>query len=269
MLVLIVVAAATAFSFFVASYEKQVLAQETSQHDRALETGRVLSIQICTSAVCPALYDELPTSARVADHVVNVAFVSSDPNTMVFTNYLLDGTSVQSWLLFNTSGKTPAWMASADGGCTLSPPVNASCGFLAPFEAVNLTLILPYAATLPTPISLSIFTSLSDVFSYEFVPPVAIVQTTILPEGTYSEPLFDASSSYQPSGGDNASIVSYTWYFWDVSTSSNVTPSSPYTGPQIEVSQFSSAETSQVYDVTLIVANSDGLTASTSVYYSS
>jgi flagellin-like protein len=298
MLVVIVVAAATAFSFFVSAYERQVLSEESQQHDRTLEVGKVAGIQQCTASNCSQLYctnntdlqhnlsllgcangvqhlPDLVLEGREA--VLNVSFVSGDVNSMFFTQYLLNGQASEGWL-FYPHGATPRWMSdlteTAANWTACQPTqnisgsivsVNSTCSEIPPYGQVNISIFTSTA--LPSPISLEMYTSLSDTFEYSFTPPVPVIKTTVLPEGSISEPLFDGSSSYQPAGGDNASITGYSWSFVDLNNSSATIL--PYQGPQIEVVNLSSAGpwAGNTFKVTLLVTNSDGLSASTAVLY--
>lgn len=300
MLVVIVITAATLLAAFVSAYEKQVLAEENQQHDRSLETGRVSGVQICSPTSCGKLYcyegktpagasctgQSLPTltlqavDGGASDDVVNVSFVSGDVQSLNLSAYEVDGQTPQGWMFF-PHGATPGWMsdpAEDVGWDACQPtttyngsivPANASCSEVSAYQQVNITLILGSAISTPSsPVSLDMYTSLSVEFSYEFIPPVPIIQTTVLPVGTAYEPLFDGADSYQPAGGDNATIVTFSWTIDDQTTPTNP-PITSYTGPEIEVSQLSSSETSDTYLVTLTVVNSDGLSTSTSVVYSS
>lgn len=233
MLVLIVVAAAVAFSLFVAAYEKQVLSVEAQTHARDLESARVTAISVCSYTTCPRLYTttHLPLVVITArEYIVNVSFVSADVNSMSFVDYAINGFPVDGWL-FYPANSVPVWMknpsldpsnwsacqaATSMGTYSVGP--NASCSDVVPYGQVNVSLVMEDAIT--APIHLSVYTGLADVLSYLFFPPVAIVKTTVLPVGSTSIPLFDGSASYEPPGGDNASIASYAWAitpsYWEV-----------------------------------------------------
>ena len=83
MLVVIVVAAVTAFSLFVASYQAQVQAEQNAAHNRALEDIRILSVStvLNTSAVPPnSNYSSLSFVAG-----------SLDVNTMTVNELAING----------------------------------------------------------------------------------------------------------------------------------------------------------------------------------
>ena len=259
MLVVIVVAAATAFSFFVTDYEKQVLAQEAHNHLVSAEKIRVTGITL-----------EAPTHVApwslLNGPYVNVSLVSADPNSMFLTDYELNGAFSQNWVFDNS---TPPLTACSVAGAPTAP---STCTELTAFAGARVAL--PFSGS-TGPIELDVETSLGNVFVFVFFAPAPILKTTVLPEATYSEPLFDGSGSYQPSGGDNASIVLYTWTIEDLNTTTCVVGGGPecaagpaeYSAPQIEVSQLSSEATSHTFQVNLTVTNSDGLSATTSVFY--
>ncbi len=275
MLVLITVTAATLFAAFVSTYEKQVLSEESQKHDRSLETAQVSGIQLCSALTCPKFYDGgyLPSGSEV-ESVVNVTFVSGDVNPMYFYDYQVNGEPAEGWL-FLPYDNVPHWMEdpavdpSGWPGCqsintlgSLQVGPNASCSEVAPYGQVNVSLIL--LTPVAPPIRLEVFTALSDEFSYLFFPPVPIVKVTELPIGSETIPLFDGSSSYEPVGGDNSSIDSYVWTVVNKSDSASL---GPYAGPQVEIPALAlvPASNSTLYNVTLTVTNTDGLSASTTV----
>jgi YVTN family beta-propeller protein len=190
MLVLIVVAAAVAFSLFVASYQSQLTREEAATHARELESVRMINI-----TVSPNGFN------------VYVTFVSADIQYMNITNYYLNGQSVQSWLYYPQGATPPPWMVPGKG-CTF--PANESCGLVSPLQQISVNLTA--AGSVGTPIRLSLFTARSNEFSYTFVPPTAIAKVYFVQIGAgETVPVFDGSASFQPSEPDNATITSYDW----------------------------------------------------------
>ena len=239
MLVLIVVAAAVAFSLFVASYQTQVQNEQRASHDRSLEAIHIISIT---------------TIANGSSSVIHL--VSGDVNWMNLTGYVVNGIEVTQWDF------------QAAGGAAVScswPSTQANCTELAPLSAATLTLIYNLSQTLSPSkaIRLSVFTKLANQFNFEFFPPVAIIKVSELPDGSSKfDPLFDGSASYEPMGGDNATIIEWNW------TIHGGLPVTTYTyyGPEVEVDPLNSSVIG-TYNVSLQVTNSDGLTSSALVTY--
>lgn len=205
MLVLIVVAAAVAFSFFVASYESQLTNEERAAHDRQLESVRVVSISETGGGVYLTLH-----------------LASGDVNWMNLTGYAVNGAEVPLW----------TYQPSGGGLESCSWPSNVStCTELAPLSDAVVNLSGFGILTLSEVVHLDVFTKLSNEFGFLFLPPVAIEKASIIPIGNQSEPLFDGSPSYVPVGGDNASIASYVWTmrpsFREITGNVTVNPSQP------------------------------------------
>jgi flagellin-like protein len=262
MLVVIVVAAATGFSFFVASYQKQLQGEETQQHLRHLETGRVTGIQLATLATCAPKSPLVPTLGGAP--CVNVTFVSGDVNPMNITDYEINGIPVPTWLFFpeNQVPWVSAWMVSHGCPSGVNDSTNQSCQLVAPYQQVSIAFILPYLTAPPAPpIKLLLFTALADEFQFDFVAPVAIASTFFVETGSGATvPVFDGLGSFQPSEADNASLVGFAWY---VNNSTLAYSTSSYL-PEFECSSLVPGD---AYAVTLVVTNTDGLTSRTSFTY--
>jgi len=228
MLVVIVVAAATAFSFFVASYQKQLQAEETQSHDKALEKVRILNLR-----------PMLNNSTNVSSLVLEIA--SLDVNSIVVTGLLLNGSPVIAYGVVNSAGR------ELDVGCLNGNPYvgNASCSLeLAPeaqvflklwfdgFHKSTLTHTQPYAFlhgsnirvtaidfTESSVFDFQILTSLGNEFTQSFVPPVAVAGLSFVS----SYPVLDGSNSYQPSSGSTGNATVDLWH-WAVRTPSGTSP---------------------------------------------
>ncbi|HTP56120.1 MAG TPA: hypothetical protein VML53_05610 [Thermoplasmata archaeon] len=277
MLVVIVVAAATAFSFFVAAYQKQVQTEETVVHDRALENLKFISL---SSDGC-ALYDGATHSCATplpndefAEVTVEVA--SLDINGIGVTGVYLAGHPVVNYSVvighstytpcFDSTNKTsipcqavalppyaePRFIFNLDNDTDFSAA--SSCGgsrvldclyaFGTPFDST--------AISASHELVLDLLTSLGNSFVGTFVPPVAKFGVTYVD----SWPILDGSGSYQPSGGvtTNASIDQWGW---SVHTNSVDQDNGNYSGQQTELpAPFVPGAT---YFINLTVTNALGL----------
>ncbi|HYB77929.1 MAG TPA: archaellin/type IV pilin N-terminal domain-containing protein, partial [Thermoplasmata archaeon] len=133
MLVLIVVAAATAFSFFVASYEQTLLAQENANHQRALESLHVLSVQALPGK---------NGSAKMSG--LNITLASGDVNPMQISDILVNGNAVISYNATYISTRTTVHVGVGPGDTNLSLNLSsleeAEISLdLAPFNSTNNT----------------------------------------------------------------------------------------------------------------------------------
>ncbi|HXQ79400.1 MAG TPA: hypothetical protein VN819_04195 [Thermoplasmata archaeon] len=271
MLVVIVVAAATAFSFFVAAYQKQLQAEETLNHDRSLEAVNVIVISElpCSSTVC-----DTPCTGCFANVTITVA--SLDVNPITVTGLFLDQHPVVNYTMeFNGATLTPCYNGSSRNNSTFG---------LIPCQPVNLPALAEaqlifnldnnkthtafwafggsFSSLFPTSyIALQILTGLGNEFSGSFVPPVAIAAITYV-SGT---PVLDATTSYQPSG--NATIISWEW---DVTSplgchNDTTAPCGPLSGQEAELG--AALTPTDNYSISLVVLNSYGLTGSATIQY--
>lgn len=290
MLVVIVVAAATAFSFFVASYQKQVQNEETLNHDRALEGVKIVGISDAPCMVGPTAYCNVKDVCSAPTCFANVTFtvVSLDVNPMGFTNIFLNHLPVVNYTatirgstespcynssnkLNNTSGVFPCSTLVVPGSSTvilhfsLGGCVNAKCGndaywALGPGEG-------PGNIPSSSQFSLQFLTERGNQFSEIFAPPAAVISVFYVSGGTLSIPVFDGLNSYQPKNSDNSSVVTYNW------TVTNGSGTPPLVGTDCGVDgvgsggEFECAGLNGTYTVTLTVTNSDGLTGVTSIPY--
>lgn len=239
MLVVIVVAAATAFSFFVASYQKQVQNEETLTHNKNLENVRILALVPTEGA-----------SSTLTSLLVEVA--SLDVNPIDVYDVTLDGNAVTYYNVTNSAG------VLLGSGCLNGnpfPPSSTSCSLDLPAEAqVYLQLDLnpldvsrtgvysfPFSAS-PESLNESslmnfkIYTSLGNEFVQSFVPPVALAGVTFVS----SYPILDGSDSYQPSTGttENVSIDMWQWSVSSADTINTVPNSGIHTGSNAETAYF-------------------------------
>ncbi len=227
MLVVIVVAAATAFSFFVASYQAQVQAEETAAHNKALEDLKILSL-------APTINHETLTLADL-----QIELASLDPNPTVITGMTINSEAVANYTVTDSSGSPLAngcfnavAYSGSNSSCTLTVPAEAQT-----FLEFNLTFKTPLYAFGPATVSLGddglldfkSFTSLGNEFTQSFVPPVAVAQVSFV--GSF--PVLDGSGSYQPSSGSGGNATVDSWQ-WDVDAP-DASPASVPAGETSEV----------------------------------
>jgi hypothetical protein len=211
-LVLIVVAAAAAFSIFVASYEAQLTAAQKAAHTRALEDIRILSVS---------------TVSNGAEYTI-LSFVagSLDINNMIVNELSINGEYINYFTV------TPLGSASTVDVCALCASGSGTVQEfnLSSLEQVTITVSLtlwnsvsnptggflnPYTIATSGPtnyIAIGVYTTLGNDFTRTFSAPTAVAlteQSEIYTGSTY-EPVvvFDGSQSIVPA---NDSIVSWSW----------------------------------------------------------
>jgi len=256
MLVLIVVAAATAFSFFVASYQQQLQNQENASHLRNLEAINVLSVE--TTSVGGG-------STSFATMVVTIG--SGDVNTMWITDLLVDKNVVVSYYAQIVQNGWSGYIG------VLSGDSNNSLG-LPPLDQAVLTLNISAAdcpgassptcsffspSEIPTSntyLELQLFTQRGSLFSAVYVPPTALISVSYLQQGgggtpTIEIPVLDGTRSFQ--AGENATIVEWTW------TVTNQTTGHTWPAIGAEVQLTNLTDPADNYSAVLTVYNSIGL----------
>lgn len=290
MLVVIVVAAATAFSFFVASYQKQVQAEETLNHDRNLESMKVVGVSEVHCLVGKTNVCDAGGAPSCAECFANVSFTiaSLDVNPMGITNLYLDHLPVVNYSAtvrgvsespcYNASNKAnstfgvfPCQSLTIPGSSTvvlhfgLGGCENPLCGnnaywALGPGRG-------PGNIQTSSLLSLQIVTARGNQFTETLTPPVALISVYYLSVGTTSVPVFDGLNSFQPRSADNSSVDSYNWSVTNDSgeplTDSHCGDNGVGSGGEFECGGLDGD-----YSVELTVTNSDGLTGSTSVAFS-
>jgi len=259
MLVLIVVAAATAFSFFVASYQKQLQAEETLSHNKNLEDLRIFGL-IPTISTPPDLGN------------LRIELASLDVNSIVIEGVTLNGQAILTYTVTDSSGN-PLSAPGCLNGNPFSPP-NASCTIAVPADAqVFLDFNLQFGnstyafggtdvtVTDTGLLQFDMFTSLGNEFVQSFVPPVAIAGVTFVE----SFPILDGTGSYQPGAGSNQSISINQWDWTVTSKPSGDPDDHPYVGQEVELPDPLSVGVS--YTINLTVVNSESLSGTTSIQY--
>lgn len=253
MLVLIVVAAATAFSFFVASYQQALQSQENDTHLRDLEVLNVLSV------------DTVPVPGGSVFQNMTITVGSGDINTMFLTDFLIDGNVVTSYnaTIVETGSRTTVGILPIDTNQSLEVPALDQV-------VLNLSLYVPLsgstpyfsflaASEIPTShsyLELQFYTQRGSLFSATYVPPTALASISYVEESstggsTVEVPLLDGATSFQEGG--NATIVNWTWTIDDLTTPG---PATLAYGAEVELPTLATTDT---YSAELAVTNSLGL----------
>jgi flagellin-like protein len=257
MLVLIVVTAATAFSIFIANYQKQIQAEQSQAHQKALESLKVIT-------VATTLNGSNPSPSALLD--LNFIVESLDVNPTIVTGIDVDNQPIRNysaWVLDLSSSTYSPYTVPALGTLNVTPDeqfnvlVDVSAGTTSSFYDPTFGL------TASSYVQIDLFTYYANDFRATFLPPTAIALVT-LDETINSTgvpvaiPLLDGMNSVQP--GSNATIVAWSW---------NVTPSIPNggnaSGEEVEAPFTEPAGTT--YTVTLVVTNNFGLVGTDKVTY--
>jgi len=254
MLVLIVVGAAVAFSAFIASYQKQVQAEEQQAHNRALEDFRVLGMNLTLNGTTPT---------NVA--FLNFTLANLDVQNSTVTGISLNGNPVRSYAAFLIDPHT----GSASG--TLVPPgfeLNVTPGTQA-WIKVNLqigstgptgySMFAPsYVLSVTDHVKINIYTGLVNDFVQTFIPPTAVAFVSSIQSWNgmsyVNDPVLDGSQSLQ---AGNATILSWDWTVTDHNTSALTITTTMYSGEKVALATTYAPD--NLYFANLTVTNSDGL----------
>jgi flagellin-like protein len=246
MLVLIVVSAATAFSLFIAAYQKQVQAEEAQAHLKSLESLRVVTVQT-----------QVNLSSATPDSLLELNFSveSLDVNPTLLTALDIDNQAVRNysvWELNLTSGAFQSIQVAALGLLNIGP--NEQFDLAADVSAGPGSSFYDAAFGLLSSsyVQIDLFTYLANDFRASFLPPTAIALVTV--DQTYNAttdtfvpvPILDGLNSLQP--GQNATIVSWNW---------NITPDNTVTTGEEAEAGFVDLNTE--HTITLTVTNNFGL----------
>jgi flagellin-like protein len=248
MLVLIVVAAATTFSIFVASYQKQLQQEQSFSQQQHLESLKVLRVSPTANA------------NGTSWATLNLTVASEYINPSTVTQIRIDDNPLKqygTWRLSLQSGSFVSGTVGAGGQLQLDP--REQMNVLVTFGNASVSSFYNANFSLPTNgfIKVELFTSFQNDFQALFLPPTAIAVVTTLLTWNGSAyvpvPVLDGSGSFQPG---NATLVSWTWH---------VTPENlSYSGEKAVVA-FNPAFVT--HNITLTVENSDDLTASETIHY--
>lgn len=253
MLVLIVVSAATAFSLFIASYQKQLQAEQTQTHDRALEAVQVITVD--------TLLNRSLTDGTLLD--VNFTMASLDVNPMVISGIDINNQAVRNYSanelnlttgLFETDSVAAGGVTNVGAHEDVTFIIDVTAGAGSSFYSNAFGL---HASDY---VQIDLFTALHNDFRSQFLPPTAIALVSVLQtynatSGTFLPvPILDGLNSLQPG---NASIVHWGW----VVQPDNTTASGGEVEPVI-------VTTGIVHTATLTVTNSYGLIGTDTIQFS-
>ncbi|MCI4323066.1 MAG: hypothetical protein L3K03_03440 [Thermoplasmata archaeon] len=251
-LVLIVVAAATAFAAFVASYQSQVQAQEAVTHARSLESLKVLD-------VTPVIDSNNTTHNDWA--TLNFTVTSLDTNPTIITYLSLNKNPIRNYtaiVLNLTTGHVQTVSVEALGDLTIAPREQFNIILSAIPNATASSFYNPAALPTTSYLQLDIYTAYSNDFTAVFVPPtaIAIVNYLTSESGTtiINTPILDGSNSLQPG---NSTLESWNWSITNLTNSSH--PTWNIYGEQAELLNLSAPDH---YLILLTVTDSDGLMGS-------
>jgi flagellin-like protein len=246
MLVLIVVAAAVTFSFYVASTEQAELAERNALHLKNLENVTIQSIDF------------------VPGQNVTLILSSSDIYNTSLTDISVNGNPAQSYCVEPGNATT---QCNLPASYVLFPVAGGSDYLtLVPFSVTAVTLadsgfyLQPFSLGTAS-ISIDFGTTRGNEFVYSLLPPVGRIGT----EFSDGYPILDGSASFQPHGGSfpNATIEAWNWNLTPTNaagTASN--EGSGYTGEQVELpNQFVAGAN---FTFMLTVTNTLGLSSTTS-----
>jgi flagellin-like protein len=249
LLVLIVVAAATALAAFVAGYQKQLQQKQSFTHDQSLESLHILGLSVLLNANRTQFTN---FSFTLASEYVNPSIIL--------------GISINNYPLVSFSWKnlsSNAWFTNVlPEQLTLAPLQEI-------FVSTNLNngFLSPSAIPLPNQyIKFDIYTELQNDFTRIFLPPVALgVVSETNPSAGGNMTLLDGSTSFQPGG--NASIVQWNWLVSGGGLPTNHTLT--FQGEECEVSPALPALTGTQlpYAIVLTVTSSDGLLGTVDLSY--
>jgi flagellin-like protein len=280
MLVLIVVAAVVTFGAFIASYEQQEIAQQAYQHDKALESLRVVSL----------LPGGRLNSSTGNYPSINITVASTDPNPTIITGVVLNGNAVIRDY-FHTVGSAVWQLGGLVNGAsyiTLGTDGAAVINITFPLNETNFNL------SANAYINVGFYTAYDNDFTFTFIPPAPVIAIDTVPLGTmggYTNAL-DGVGSFQPGG--NATIVSWAWSGTLIITNCTTTapvictpspqlsltpsflPSEPTLGAEVQTRialspnpfGYSTPPDFVNYTIDLTVTNSDGLDGTGTVLYS-
>ena len=248
MLVLIVVAAATAFSFFVASYQQTLQSQEAANHDRTLEAIHVLSV------LSTPVSASNPTFASLT-----FTIGSGDVNPMSLTDLVVNGVPVVSYNATWLSNDSPVnvGIKTGDAGTALLLPALDQIQVSLDLNSTDPLFSFLSPSSIPTSNSyLTIYlqTQRGSGFTFVYVPPTALADLTFIQSFTGTVlidlPVLDGTHSFQQGG--NVTIVDWTWSVTNLTSGYTW----PEVGAQVELTNLSSTTS---YSAALAVFNSAGL----------
>lgn len=259
MLVLIVVAAATAFAFFVSTYEQTQLNEDTALHFKNLENVTIQSISQVTSCgpgtpPC-GLTVILSSSDIYATNLTDIA-VAGDP-AVSFCQTPASGPATYCSLSNNTSAHYQRFYA--DGGMGY---VNLT-SFTVTAVTINYTggFLLPFSFPVST-VQIQMGSARGNEFVMNLYPPVAEFGIDFIT----NYPVLDGAQSYQPTSTSSptTNINQWVWTVFCVNDT-NYSPAKTYYGQQAQLPYLFLAD--HTYTITLTVSDTLGLQGTASGTY--
>jgi flagellin-like protein len=256
-LVLIVVAAATAFSIFIASYQAQLEKEQNITQLRGLENLTVLHVLPLVNKSAPR--DWLALNFTVASLWIDPSILTSIRiNDQPIANY-------SAWGVNLDTGQYESTGVAAGGTLNIVPhdefwiQVDVSNGSSDSFYNHN------FGVANASYIKFDLLTYYTNDFESTFVPPdaVAVVsQIQIFSNGNYTTlPLLDGSQSFQQGQG---SILNWTWIVGGHALGSN---SIHALGAKYVLTSLTPHSPANLYNVTLTVQNNEGLEGATFIQF--
>ncbi len=272
MLVVIVVAAVTAFSLFVASYQQQVQKQEAYVHNQALESLHV-------TANRPSY-----NGTRDAYNSLNLTVVSNDINPTVITALTINDDSVTTYFVTTTSVPLQGITIPTGGlnvtGTDFTMPAESSATTLVTLGGNHSSFGFPVVLKGSQYVKVNLFTADSNTFTQVFLPPTPVIGVDVQTIGQCTlqcsiETVLDGSNSYQQGG--NATILSWNWTVQNVSMGNATEHPTPANSSclwtpvalcyGIEVQTGWTMSVGYTYIIGLLVTNTDGLVSGTNLTY--
>jgi flagellin-like protein len=268
MLILIVVAASIALAAFIASYQKQLQAQQAEAQQRSLESLKVLNLAQVN-----------PQSGANASKLANFSFIlaSEFVNPSSITSISINGNPLRFFAV------TPLAPTAGPTNCSFSSTSGLN---LTPFAEVEVTVNTNPSSTGPCGYSffstslnfptdefvqIGIFTVLQNTFTTVFLPPTAVPVVGTIAEfsgggsstGFVNVPVLDGSHSFQ---AGNGTLTSWNWTITNTTSGSSEMWNA--SGEQV-IAPFVSTGFGNVYtySIVLTVANSNELLGISTIAY--
>lgn len=279
MLILIVVAASVALAAFVASYEKQYLANQAAAHDKSLENVQIVSVAPVEN-----------TSTPNADNYTSVSVVlgSLDVQNITVSELTLNGLPVAFFTVQPLGSSSVTQVCYVCGtpavpNFVLNPEEQVTAKFdLATWNSAHQNqggMFTSYDLPFDHFIVISAFTTLGNDFTRTFYAPSAVIQlgetTQYIGSGTEQDMLvLNGLGSVNP---PNATIAWWSWSFTPQTSLLNASfPAFPLLGQEVLVPQSDfpvcqspdlTYNCPEYYNISLTVQDSDGLFGQSSIAY--
>lgn len=267
MLVLIVVSAATVFAVFVASYQKQLQAEEAIQQDRNLEDIRVLSVASTLNWTAVNVFADPTTLLNL-----NFSIASLGINPSTITGVSVDNQAVANYtvLQLNLTTNQKQYDTVAAGGIFTIYPRDDFALILdvSQGSTSNSFYDQDFGVFATSYVTISLFTSYGNDFTATFLPPTALAEVDQIsvycggctPPSYQDEPVLDGTQSFQ---GGNGTLVSWAWSVSYASGCASTPNPALYAGEKA-IPTLSCATT---YTIVLTVQNSYGLVGTSTTTY--